>query len=51
MSIDQIIYSKNSPLLAATRKPPLKELPYTNHGVRKLHFRIQKNKKKINSRH
>lgn len=49
MATDKIIYSKNSPLLAAIRKPHIKELPYTNHGVRKLHFRIQKNKKKISS--
>ena len=49
--INKVTYASNSPLVAETRKSPIKEIRHHNYGVRKLKQRCHKTKAKINSRH
>jgi|TARA_R110001592_G_scaffold20761_4_gene83820 hypothetical protein len=50
--INKITYAPNSPLIAETRKSPLKEIKHNNYGVRKIKQRIQdKPKFTLNTRH
>ena len=48
---DYVTYAFNSPLIAETRKPPIKEVKNHNYGVRRLQQRCHASKAKINSRH
>ena len=48
---NKVIYAANSPLVAATRKPPIKEIRHHRYGVRQIKHRCHTTKAKINSRH
>jgi len=48
---DYVTYAANSPLVAETRKPSIKEVRHHNYGVRRLRLRCHTSKAKINSRH
>ncbi len=48
---DYVTYAANSPLVAETRKPPIKEVKNHTYGVRRLRQRCHASKAKINSRH
>ncbi len=48
---DKISYAANSPLVAETRKSPIKEIKHHNYGVRRIRQRCHTSKAKINSRH
>jgi hypothetical protein len=51
MADQKVTYTKNSPLVAETRKPPIKEVKHHDYGVRRLQQRCRRSKAKINCRH
>ena len=48
---NKVIYAANSPLVAETRKPAIKEIRHHRYGVRQIRHRCHTTKAKINNRH
>jgi len=48
---NKVTYAATSPLIAETRKPPIKEIRHNRYGVRRIRQRCHTSKAKINSRH